>query len=553
MFNNIVLIDTSYVFHRVTATYAWCKKAEKNFNEELIYNNFLSSINKLSKKVKVDVENMILCRDSRPIWREKFYDQYKKNRTYSQFGPHIKELYKKIEKLFNVTLRIKEAEADDIISILCFYYLELDKENHIYIISNDKDFYQLPSLFNSDRIHLINNSLKEVEINNFDLEEKIIKGDASDNIKRLNLKETKEIITANYLKNKQLIDLSYTPRYIQNRIFASGYFTPNSNNKPLAIQLGFACINTELREKEIFCSRTTRLKTIKDKGIDYVKDLITKNLRDLKILIKWNYQNGIRIMRMSSEMMPHFSNPRIERYSFDFALDELKEIGKMARLYKQRLTFHPGQFNVLSTKDEKVFQNTYNDLKWHADIMDAMGLDQDSIMVIHGGGLYGDKEKAIERFIANFRRLDKNVQRRLVLENCEKCYNVEDVLYISKEFNIPVVFDTHHYTCYNIYQKKKIIKSCDFDKGKKLKQAREYIPLILETWKRRNIKPKFHISEQRPDSRIGTHSDYIKIIPEYLLEIPEKYNMEIDIMIEAKMKEKSVFRLYQLYPQLSPF
>ena len=550
---NIILIDTSYIFHRVTATYAWCQKAEKDFDDNAIYNNFLSSINKLSKKVKVPVENMILCRDSSPIWREKIYENYKKNRTYSQFGPHIKKLYKKIEKLFNVVLRISEAEGDDIISILSFYYLELDQENHIYIISNDSDFYQLPSLFNTDRIHLINNSLKEVEILDYNIEEKILKGDATDNIKRVNLKNPEEIIKKEYLKNKQLIDLSYTPRYIQDRIFCSGFFTPNSNNKYLSIQLGFACINTELREKEIFCSRTTRLKTIKDKGIDYVKDLITKNLRDLKTLIKWNYQNGIRIMRMSSEMMPHFTNPRIERYSFDFALDELREIGKMARLYKQRLTFHPGQFNVLSTKDENVFQNTFNDLKWHADIMDAMSLDQDSIMVIHGGGLYGDKEKAIERFITNFKRLDENIQKRLVLENCEKCYNIEDVLYISKQLNIPVIFDTHHYNCYNINKEKKNIQVCDFDKGKKLKEAKKYIPQILESWKRRNIKPKFHISEQRPDSRLGSHSDYIKIIPEYLLEIPKKYKMDIDIMIEAKMKEKSVFRLYELYPQLSPF
>ena len=70
----------------------------------------------------------------------------------------------------------------------------------------------------------------------------------------------------------------------------------------------------------------------------------------------------------------------------------------------------------------------------------------------------------------------------------------------------------------------------------------------LETWKPKGIKPKFHVSEQGA-GKIGHHSDYIEILPEYLLEIPEKYGVEIDIMIEAKMKELSIQKLYEKYPQ----
>ena len=77
-----------------------------------------------------------------------------------------------------------------------------------------------------------------------------------------------------------------------------------------------------------------------------------------------------------------------------------------------------------------------------------------------------------------------------------------------------------------------------------------YIPQILETWKKRGIKPKFHVSEQGA-GRCGHHSDYIEVIPDYLLEIPEKYNTHIDIMIEAKMKEQAVFKLYAKYPFLN--
>ena len=45
---NIILIDTSYIFHRVVATKIWASKANKTFNNETIYENFISSITKLA-------------------------------------------------------------------------------------------------------------------------------------------------------------------------------------------------------------------------------------------------------------------------------------------------------------------------------------------------------------------------------------------------------------------------------------------------------------------------------------------------------------------------
>lgn len=539
-----VLIDTSYIFHRVTACEIWCKKSHNEFDDDAVLNNFQSSIEKLSKKLNVSVTSMILCRDDHMIrsWRTNLYKSYKEHRKYSDskdYGPYIKELYRRIEKLFPITIRVKHAEADDIIGILTFYLIKQNRKNHVYIISNDKDFYQLPVELKTTRIHLLDNSkFKEADTSDFVLEDKIIKGDRSDNVKRLPSNYT----TSEYLRNKQLVDLSYSPRWIQDRIFEMGYFPLDQNVKPLSIQLGFACINTELRKQNIFCSRTCRLETIlKTGGIKLVKKLIRKNLDDLEKLVDWNYEYGIRFMRISSELMPHVTNPDAPKYSIEQFRSKLQRIGKKARWYKQRLTFHPGQFNILSTPKKDVLDKTRDELEWHATILDMMGMDQDSVMIIHGGGLYGDKESAINRFIDNYKTMPECVKRRLVLENCEKCYNIEDVLRISNVCNIPIVFDTHHYNCYNI------CKDC-------LPHPPEYyIPYILESWKRKDIKPKFHVSEQRCDSRLGAHSDYIEEIPNYLLEIPEKYGVDIDIMIEAKMKERSVFKLYEKYPQLSPY
>ena len=167
-------------------------------------------------------------------------------------------------------------------------------------------------------------------------------------------------------------------------------------------------------------------------------------------MILWNEKHGIRVLRLSSELFPHKSNSKVENYSFDFAIPLLKTIGYVARKYGHRLTFHPGQYNVVGTPCESAFKHTINDLKYHADVLDMMGLDQNSVIVVHGGGIYGDKLGAIKRWEKQFYLLPKNVQKRLVLENCEKCYSIEDCLNISKQINIPVVFDTHHYECYNL-------------------------------------------------------------------------------------------------------
>jgi UV DNA damage endonuclease len=125
------------------------------------------------------------------------------------------------------------------------------------------------------------------------------------------------------------------------------------------------------------------------------------------------------------------------------------------------------------------------------------------------------------------------------LENCEKNFSIEDCIEISKRVGVPVVLDTHHYDCY-----------CQLHPKETFQPPSEYIPDILASWSRRGIKPKFHVSEQGT-GKCGHHSDFIEVIPDYLLEIPEKYGVEVDIMIEAKMKEQAIFKLYEKYPYLN--
>ncbi len=311
-----------------------------------------------------------------------------------------------------------------------------------------------------------------------------------------------------------------------------------SVSKP--IQLGLCCMNTTLKlEKKVYCSRKIIVRIIEEKGIDELKSRITKNLQDLLIMIEWNEQHGIRVFRLSSELFMHKTNPKVPDYDYEFAKPLLKQIGNLAKKYGHRLTFHPGQYNVLASPNSKYVKKTIEDLQYHADVLDLMGVDKQGVMVIHGGGIYGDKNSAFERWIFNYKQLPESIRKRLVLENCERIFSIEDCLYISSKTGVPIVFDTHHFECY-----KKMHPEEQF------LPPEEYILPILDTWHQKDIKPKFHVSEQGY-GRIGHHSDYIDTIPEYLLEIPDKYGIEIDIMIEAKMKELSIQKLYEKYPELN--
>ena len=311
------------------------------------------------------------------------------------------------------------------------------------------------------------------------------------------------------------------------------------------IQLGLCCMNVTLKQQKVpvYAARRIIIKTIEKLGIEELKKRTLQNLVDLLKMLHWNEANGIRVFRLSSEMFQHKTNPRVQDYTYDFALEHLKCIGDYAKEKGHRLTFHPGEFNNLGSPRQKVVEQTFKDLEYHADVLDLLGFHydtphgRDSVMVIHGGGVYGDKKGAMKRWVENYHKLPDKIKNRLVLENCEKCYSIMDCLELSAKTGVPVVLDTHHFECYK-----------QLHPAENFRDPSEYIPMILESWTDKKIKPKFHVSEQG-SGKLGHHSDYIEILPQYLLDIPEKYGIHIDIMIEAKMKELSIQKLYEKYPQ----
>lgn len=301
------------------------------------------------------------------------------------------------------------------------------------------------------------------------------------------------------------------------------------------IRIGYACINTQLREADIFTSRSLVLKTAEKKGLEYVKQLATDNVEDLMKILIYNEAHGIRFFRISSCIFPHLDNPKLmgSAYDLTFVKDKLKTIGTYAKKHNHRLTMHPGQFVQLGSPNEEIVKRSIIDLKNHVQLLKMMNYKpiDGSVLIVHGGGTFGDKKATLERWKQNFLFMPSDIREYICLENDENGYSIMDLLPVCEELNIPFCLDVFH----NSVSKEPVPITNDL------------LLRIFDTWKKRNTIPKIHYSEQQPGLRRGAHSKTINELPYFLLKIPETFNTSIDIMLEVKDKEVSVFKIYYKY------
>jgi len=301
----------------------------------------------------------------------------------------------------------------------------------------------------------------------------------------------------------------------------------------MCVRLGYACISNVLRENDIYTGRTLMLKSVETKGITEAKMLAKQNVADLIKIIIYNEALGIRFFRITSNLFPHMNNPRTkESYDIDFVRPELAEAGRLARQYGHRITAHPSQFAQLGSPRLEVVKQTAIDLSHHADVFEAMGLSPElgTVMILHGGGSYGDKQKALERWAERYAALPKNVSRFIVLENDEYQYGVLDLLPFCEKLRVPLCVDFFHHEASgstdDIY-------------------SPDIMTRVINTWRLRGIKPKFHWSNQAPGKRKGSHGRCIDTIPREIMDICKKY--DVDLMIEAKDKDVCVLKIYPMY------
>ncbi|WP_053955899.1 UV DNA damage repair endonuclease UvsE [Inediibacterium massiliense] len=293
--------------------------------------------------------------------------------------------------------------------------------------------------------------------------------------------------------------------------------------------IGYACINTHLKPRGF---KECRIASVYKYGIDYLKKkkAMMNNLSLTKDILKWNIEHDIYLYRVTSTLLPLVTHKDLLKdFSWrwqqdDNILEGLEEIKKIVIKENIRLSMHPDQFTVLNSPKEEVVHNSIIHLRYHQEVLTKMG---GADLIIHTGGVYGEKEASIDRFIKNYENLDKELKKTLRLENDDKSYTIQDVLKIYKKINIPVVLDIHHHHCH---------------------QKDPHVPIdeIISTWKNTNLIPKMHISSGREGITDRRHHDYI-LESDFLSFSNLIKNVDVDLMIEAKEKERAVLQIKEKF------
>ena len=293
----------------------------------------------------------------------------------------------------------------------------------------------------------------------------------------------------------------------------------------MKIRIGYVALSKTI---DITSSHSFNYSNFVKSNNDYQKldKIIELNLNSLNNLIDYNIKNNIHFYRISSNLIPLASMKKI---SFDY-INKFKsmynQIGEKIKKYNIRVDMHPDQFTVLNSTKCEVLENTFEILKYHYNILEALNV-KEKVLILHVGSNVFGKKASVNRFINNFNKLPEYIKNSIVIENDDKIFNIVDALDLCIKINRPMVLDYHHYIC-----------------NKDNIDIKNYYEQIFSTWK--NINPKIHFSSPKNKTKkdIRSHHDYINS-DDFIsfIEDVKHLNFDIDIMLEAKSKDEALFRL----------
>jgi len=292
------------------------------------------------------------------------------------------------------------------------------------------------------------------------------------------------------------------------------------------MKLGYPCINRSINCQS---NSTFRLASYSE---DRLIKTVKNNLDCLTKILRYNLANELLFFRITSDLVPFASHPVCEFDWISFFEPQFKDIGSYIRENNMRVSMHPDQFVLINSLKDDVVKRSIDELHYHCSVLDAMDLDESAKIQIHVGGVYGDKPKAIKRFIERYNSLNKSIKKRLVIENDDRLFSLKDCIEIHQSTKIPVIIDTFHHECLN--------------NGEIIKEA---ILQAQATWKKSDGLLMIDYSTQKADKRKGTHAITIdlSLFKDFIIETE---GLDFDIMLEIKDKEKSAIEALKLLKNL---
>ena len=289
-------------------------------------------------------------------------------------------------------------------------------------------------------------------------------------------------------------------------------------------RLGLCCMFRDQPIKFVTTTATAIGKMKRSDAVIKLSRLCMENADALLASLQFCAANNIGCFRIISLILPIKTHPELgyevsDLPEGDDIIRRFKECGKFVRKFHMRTCFHPDQFVVLNSPRTDVVEKSVLELEYQAEVAEWVEAD---VINIHGGGAYGDKQKALADFARTLDKLSPRVRSRLTVENDDTTYTPTDLLPVCQSTGIPLVYDVHHHRC-----------------NPDELSIEDATMLALATW---NREPLFHISspiEGWDGPKPERHHDFIDVS-----DFPKCWRRKaITVEVEAKAKEVAVAKL----------
>ena len=260
-------------------------------------------------------------------------------------------------------------------------------------------------------------------------------------------------------------------------------------------------------------------------ALDKLAEIAAHNAAMLDASLRFCDASGIGCFRIGSSVLPLRTHPKVGYLPHLLPngreiIRAFRDCGAYATDRGLRVTFHPDQFVVLNSPDPDVVESSVAELDHLAEVAGWTAAD---VLIVHGGGGYGDKAAALDRFAATAATLSHEVRSRLAVENDERTYTPAELLPLCERTGLPFVYDVHHHRC--------------LPDGLTVDAA---TAAAVATWSGR--EPLFHISspiEGWTGRQPSRHHDYIDPA-----DFPSAWrDLPVTVEVEAKAKELAVLKL----------
>ena len=254
-----------------------------------------------------------------------------------------------------------------------------------------------------------------------------------------------------------------------------------------------------------------------------------ENLLRIADALEWNSSHDIRLFRIPSETVP-----------FDFHLKERgfwkEPIGPDARIlgeYMQeggiRIFMRGSPLYSLGSPDKDVAGRGMDEIEHFCSLLDLMGLDFSSKIIVNVGRVQGSRGETAKRFVSNFNGLSPSARRRTVIENDAFHWPFYEAFGVAGKLNIPIVFN------YAAFLENRLTEL----------SASEVAKISSISWKRGDAPQKALYSEGSTHGKRGSISRN-----SFLKFYREMEGLGVDVVLDSSLGGRSVLKARQFLEEV---